>query len=75
MRFVSIGIWSSTLIVGIISSILMMKSTWNRFEKTPTITAVDSYDYPIWHVPFPAITMCSINKVYKPATKQIRKKL
>lgn len=45
---------------------------WNRFESTPTITTVDTYYHPVWAIPFPAATLCNINKVYRPATPNIR---
>lgn len=53
----------------------MMILVWKRFERTPTITTIDTYYHPVWSIPFPAATICNINIVYRPATKNIRQLL
>ncbi len=35
----------------------------------PTVTSIDSTNYPIWNIYFPAITVCSNNKI---VSKQFR---
>lgn len=61
--------------MGAVFAIVLMGLMWDRFQTTPTITTVETNNYPIWNVPFPAITICNINKVYAPATKNITEKL
>lgn len=61
--------------MGAVFAIVLMGLVWDRFQTTPTITTVETNNYPIWNVPFPAITICNINKVYAPATKNITDKL
>lgn len=46
-----------------------------RYDSTPFITTIETTSYPIWNVPFPAVTVCNINKVYRPASENIRAKL
>ncbi|XP_053663721.1 pickpocket protein 11-like [Anopheles marshallii] len=36
---------------------------WMRFRTTPTITTIETMTYPIWNIPFPAVTVCNINKI------------
>ncbi|XP_023287594.1 sodium channel protein Nach-like [Orussus abietinus] len=48
-----------------------MVLTWQRFEKTPTVTTIDTTTYPIWGLHFPAVTICNYNKVYRPEAKKL----
>lgn len=74
-KLFSLIIWSSATVMGAVFAIVLMGLVWDRFQTTPTITTVETNNYPIWNVPFPAITICNINKVYAPATKNITEKL
>lgn len=61
--------------MGAVFAIVLMRLVWDRFQTTPTITTVETNNFPIWNVPFPAVTICNINKVYAPATRNITEKL
>lgn len=74
-KLLSLIIWVSACVMGAVFAIVLMGLVWDRFQTTPTITTVETNNYPIWNVPFPAITICNINKVYAPATKNITEKL
>lgn len=67
--------WGGAFIIGAAFTLTMITLVWQRFQATPTITTIDTYYYPIWNVPFPAVTICNINQVYRPATKNIERKL
>ncbi|KXJ77947.1 hypothetical protein RP20_CCG006004 [Aedes albopictus] len=49
----------------------MMELSWIRFKNTPTITTIETTTYPIWNVPFPAVTVCNINKVDRNRSEKI----
>lgn len=69
----SLIIWGGSIAFGLFLATMMTRLVWQRSQSTPTLTAVDSYHYPIWKVPFPAVTLCNINIVYRPAFEQISK--
>ncbi|KAJ9578620.1 hypothetical protein L9F63_005110 [Diploptera punctata] len=46
-----------------------MKLVWSRFQDSPTVTNVETTNYPIWNIPFPAVTLCNNNQVYKPTVE------
>ncbi|XP_043287468.1 pickpocket protein 28-like [Venturia canescens] len=46
--------------------IYLMLSVWNKYTMTPAIISVESTTYPLWGFPFPAVSICNFNKVYKP---------
>lgn len=74
-NIISLSIWISACLLGIFFAITLMGLAWNRFQTTPTITTVETNNYPIWNIKFPAITICNNNKVYAPATTNVTNKL
>lgn len=74
-KLLSLTIWTSACIMGAVFAVVLMNLVWKRFQTTPTITTVETNNYPIWNVPFPGVTICNINKVYAPATKNITERL
>ena len=36
---------------------------WDKWETSPVYVSVESTSYPIAYVPFPAVTVCSVNKI------------
>lgn len=61
--------------MGGLMTVLLIQLVWSRYQTSPTITTVETNNFPIWNVQFPAITLCNINKVYAPASMHIREKL
>lgn len=37
------------------------------FVSKPTFTSLESVDHPIWEIPFPAVSVCSVNKISRKA--------
>lgn len=77
MKLTIIGrtIWGIGTLISILFAIYMMAIIYTRYESTPTQTYIESHNYPIWLVPFPAVTICNNNKVYAPNTLKVAKKL
>ncbi|XP_050440596.1 sodium channel protein Nach-like isoform X2 [Adelges cooleyi] len=46
-----------------------------RFQRSPTITTVETYSYPTWKIPFPAVTLCNMNRVRKSVVNEMSEKL
>jgi amiloride-sensitive sodium channel len=59
--------WGAVCILCVSVAVVMMKIVWLRFQDSPTVTTVETTTYPIWNIPFPAVTLCNNNKVYQPA--------
>lgn len=68
-------LWFFSCIAGIAFAITLMSLVWARFQTNPTITTIDTTNHPIWMVPFPSVTICNINKVYKPHAENITQML
>lgn len=63
--------WALACLLGTGFALTLMYLVWHRYDTTPTITTVETTNYPIWNVPFPAVTICNVNKVYRPAAENI----
>lgn len=66
------SLWIIVTTVGLLFSIYLMLLVWIRFQTQPTVTTVETINYPIWDVPFPAVTVCNINKVQRKNTSKIQ---
>ncbi|XP_050094043.1 sodium channel protein Nach-like [Anopheles aquasalis] len=53
----------------------MAMIAWVRFRTTPTITTIETMTYPIWKIPFPAVTVCNINKIDREKANAIIERL
>lgn len=43
---------------------------WGRFTDNPTITTLESQQYSVLDIPFPAVAICSNNKISRSAADQ-----
>ena len=41
----------------------MIEPLVTKWDKDPTIISIEDTNYPVWKVQFPAVTICSNNKV------------
>lgn len=53
-------------------SAYMMQLVMIRFNTIPTVTTVDTFNHPIWEVPFPAVTVCNANTVHKTKIENLK---
>lgn len=57
--------WMLVFLSGICFSGYFCWQMWQKWDESPIITSVETQMYPLKNVPFPAITICSVNKVSK----------
>ncbi|XP_069675732.1 sodium channel protein Nach-like [Periplaneta americana] len=57
--------------MGMAAAILLINKVWTQYSTSPTITSVESTHYPIWNIPFPAVTVCQVNKVHLSAAVEL----
>ncbi|XP_047002651.1 pickpocket protein 28-like [Schistocerca americana] len=60
-------LWGAACAVCAILAAVLSQLALDRYRHSPTITSVETTAFPIWNVPFPALTLCNNNKVYGPA--------
>lgn len=40
------------------------------FVSKPTFTSLETLDHPTWEIPFPAVAICSVNKISRRAAME-----
>ena len=66
--------WMLLFITSFILSIVLMTPILTKYIETPTITSIGTTSYPIWKIDFPAVTVCSNNKVVSKQLKAVGKR-
>ena len=56
-------LWIPFVIGGFIMAGIIFKPLYNKYTDNPILRSVDDTNYPIENINFPAITICSNNKV------------
>jgi Amiloride-sensitive sodium channel len=72
---VSRFIWFLICLMGISMAIGLVVTFYGKFQTRPITTSIETTTYPIWGLDFPGVTICNINKVYSPNTRNITEKL
>lgn len=55
--------WVLVLTAAIIATVYLFNILLTDYYKTPTVTTMESYKYPLKNVPFPGVALCNINKI------------
>ncbi|XP_011640247.1 sodium channel protein Nach-like isoform X1 [Pogonomyrmex barbatus] len=63
-------IWAIAVFASLGCAIALMKMAWNYYVTHPTLTIIESTHRGIWNYPFPAITVCNINRISYNLTKE-----
>ncbi|XP_077296666.1 sodium channel protein Nach-like [Arctopsyche grandis] len=56
-------IWLVVICLAICGAAHMVKLIWKDFVQNPTVVSLESDQYPVWKIPFPAIAICNVNKL------------
>ncbi|XP_031617478.1 sodium channel protein Nach-like [Contarinia nasturtii] len=55
--------WILIVVIATVVAAVLLYISWQLNLETPTITVIESTHYPISNVPFPAVTICSMNSI------------
>lgn len=67
--------WTACCVLGTAMTLVLINLVWMKYVNTPTITTIETNNFPISNVQFPSVTFCNINKVYAPSAQSIKDKL
>ena len=56
-------IWTVLVMCMIGLAIFLIYPIYVKWRTSPTFTSIDSTNYPVWHIEFPAVTVCSNMKI------------
>lgn len=60
-------IWYGIQLCALASAAYIFLYAFDGFVAKPTFTSLDSLNYPIWEIPYPAVAICSVNLISKRA--------
>lgn len=63
-RFEQIA-WFIIVLIAVIVSFVMVWLSYSWSKSIPTVTVIESTHFPTLNMPFPAVTICSINRISK----------
>lgn len=58
-------VWIFIVVLALIASIVLLRISWMWNSEYPVVTVIESTHYATWNIPFPAVTVCNINKISK----------
>ncbi|XP_063242547.1 sodium channel protein Nach-like [Bacillus rossius redtenbacheri] len=64
-------LWLVTCSGGLLAAVYLISCVWVQYNTSPTITSIESTHFPIWNIPFPAVTICNVNKVHLSAVRSL----
>ena len=62
--------WVISLCVGMFGASYYISELWDKWESGPVLVSIDTTAHPVSTIPFPAVTICSVNKVEKDKLKK-----
>ena len=68
-------LWIILSFFALITAIILLWISWNWTAETPTTTVIESTNYPTYNLPFPSVTICSMNKISSPAVMEVAKQM
>jgi len=68
-------LWVIVVVLGLVGSSFMVISLWTRYVGTLTRTSVETNHYPTWRLPFPAVTLCNVNRIFRSKAEALVSKL
>lgn len=60
-------LWTVIHILAIVFAVYNIHGVYKDFMTSPTVTTIDSTTYPVWNMPFPAVSICSFNRISRKA--------
>ena len=51
-----------SLCVGMFGASYYISELWDKWESGPVLVSIDTTAHPVSTIPFPAVTICSVNK-------------
>jgi hypothetical protein len=63
------------ILLGLIGAGIMVSALWADYVDDPIRTSVETNYYPTWRLPFPAITLCNVNHVFRSKAEALVSKL
>lgn len=64
-------LWACAVVAATIASLFFVVGTWKSYTESPPVTLLENPQLSTWNIPFPAITVCSVNRISKMAALKL----
>ena len=65
LTFISRIFWFLAFVIGLILAVVLINQLWRNFHENPIIVSFAPFETTVDDIPFPAVTICNMNKVQK----------
>lgn len=65
--------WSIAFTIGLVVACIMISDVWEKYKSNSVIITFAPYETKIEELPFPAVTICNMNKILKSKAIEIMK--
>jgi hypothetical protein len=55
--------WRVIIFIASVVALVLLYISWSYNVATPTITVIESTNYPAYNIPFPSVTVCNVNRI------------
>lgn len=69
------SMWAIIHLISAVCLILLTYSSYGSFALNPLVTTLHDTVYPIRNIPFPAVSVCSNNRISRKAAEELANKL
>ncbi|XP_077301762.1 sodium channel protein Nach-like [Arctopsyche grandis] len=73
--FIERFFWAIAVGICLVTAICLVWIAWGWNSENPTLTVIESTHYQTWNYPYPAVTICSLNKVSRASAQELSQKL
>jgi hypothetical protein len=73
--FVRRVMWVIVILLGLIGAGFMVCTLWMNYVDNPIRTSVETIYYPTSRLPFPAVTFCNVNHIFRSKAEAVVSKL
>lgn len=55
--------WVFSICLGMFGASYFILALWDKWENSPVFISIETTSWPIPNIPFPAVSICSVNKI------------
>jgi len=68
-------LWVIVVLLGLIGAGVMVCAHWENYVVNPTRISIETNYYPTWRLPFPALTLCNVNRIFRSKAEALVSKM
>jgi hypothetical protein len=58
------ALWTVLCAIAVSGTMYLSAISWQRFANSPTVSVIETTNFPTANIPFPSVTVCDANRVH-----------